>query len=210
MTGGLKLCSFLSSLPSPAILLQRLPLSGPFYALPVPGACSVPVLPTWPVRCWGREIDVDSKRQRKAWHRISAQFNKRARKADRLGAAPPSLLFSSSGGRQISGLLSRGSSRRYMVGHTQMPWTSVRGPPTPSSPAASLSPTLKERCLEGIVRGSQNGPPSKCPGWWEQAVGWGRGGKWMSLSSTGKLTGGGKETNTATQCAPENHYLVTG
>lgn len=32
-------------------------------------------------------------------------------------------------------------------------------------------------------------------------------GKWMSLSSAGKLTRAGRETNTATQCAPENHLF---
>lgn len=60
--------------PSP----QRLPLSGPFSMLsPWPLTFSVRVLPTTASKMLGREGEgVDSKRQRKAWHRISAQLNK--------------------------------------------------------------------------------------------------------------------------------------
>lgn len=49
-----------------------------------------------------------------------------------------------------------------MVGHTQMPWTSVRGPPHPQFTSSLFEPTLKERCLEASG-GSQEWTSLKMP-----------------------------------------------
>lgn len=77
--------------------------------------------------------------------------------------------------------------------------------PRPQLPAplGAYSPWKDAQRYWGLGKGAS----LKMPRWVE--AGWGRVGQEVNLSSAGKLTRAGKETNTVTQFAPENQRLVT-
>ena len=163
-----------SSLPSPLLPTACLSLWALFHAVSPATDLPCPCAPNHgPVRCWEGRWRVQIRETKEGLAQNKCSVKQGLSRQVRSGPASYYLPVWQETNQWTA--LKR-SSRTYSVGHTQMPPTSVCvHPPPPSSPAAS-EPTPKERSLEA-AGAPRNGPPLKCPGWWEQAGGRGRGGQ---------------------------------